>query len=125
MLDNATHSGSKLPVLVVDDEVLIRMMIADELRENGLPVIECGDADEALEVLQCGAPVSLVITDVRMPGSMDGAGLASVIKRDYPQLKVVLTSSEQPPAGVIFDHFIGKPWDFPSAVQHIKSIVGA
>lgn len=60
-----------------------------------------------------------------MPGSMNGVGLASVIKREYPELKVIITSSERPPHDAKFDHFVAKPWDIPNVIRHIKSIVGA
>jgi two-component system, response regulator PdtaR len=111
-------------VLLVDDEILIRIMIADELRDLGLAVIECGDADEALQVLQSGTPVSLVFTDVKMPGTMDGAGLANAIKREFPSVTVILTSAEVLPAGTHCDHFFAKPWDVPHVMRQIKSIVG-
>jgi CheY-like chemotaxis protein len=125
MLDTDTNPASKRPVLVVEDDVLVRIMVADELRENGLAVIECGDADEALDVLHSGTQVSLVVTDVRMPGSMDGAELATLIKRDFPTLKVILTSSEAPPSGAQFDLFVPKPWDLPKVVQRIRAIAGS
>ncbi len=124
LLDAHINSSAKPPVLVVDDEVLIRMLIADELRELGLAVIECGDADEALEVLHSGPPVSLVFTDINMPGTINGAGLASAIKVEFPDLVVLLTSAQTLPAGTRCDHFFAKPWDVPHVVRHIRSLLG-
>ena len=124
MLEAVADRDAKPPVLVVEDEILIRIMIADELRDLGLAVIECGDADEALQVLQSGIRVSLVFTDVKMPGTMDGVGLANAIKREFPALKVILTSAQILPIGTHCDHFFSKPWDVPHVVRHIKSIVG-
>jgi CheY-like chemotaxis protein len=60
--------------LLVEDEVLIRMMLADELRGRGFNVLEAQNADEALTLLQSGVPVGLVLTDVQLPGSLDGIG---------------------------------------------------
>ncbi len=123
-LEAVSNATTKPPVLVVDDEVLIRMLIADVLRDLGLVVIECGDAHEALDVLQSGTLVSLVFSDVRMPGSIDGAELATIVKRDYPGSKVILTSAQQIPAGAHCDHFFTKPWDVPHVVRHIQSLIG-
>ncbi|WP_454649287.1 response regulator [Bradyrhizobium liaoningense] len=125
MLDTDTNPLSKAPVLLVEDDVLVRTMVSDELRANGISVIECGDADEALEILQSRTRIALVVTDIQMPGSMNGVGLASVIKREHPELKVIITSSERPPDGAKFDHFVAKPWDIPNVIRHIKLIVGA
>ena len=72
-------------LVVVEDEVLVRMMLADQLREAGYRVVEASDADEALELLQHDAlDVKVVISDVQMPGSMDGIELARVIRSKYP-----------------------------------------
>jgi CheY-like chemotaxis protein len=83
--------------MVVEDEVLLRMMIADELRHSDLQVIECGNADEALDVLHSGTPVSAVLTDLRMPGSLDGVKLAKAVHDEFPDMRVFLTSSCAPP----------------------------
>ena len=80
-------------ILVVEDEVLVRMMLADQLREAGYRVVEASDADEALELLQHDAlDVKVVISDVQMPGSMDGIELARVIRSKYPFSKILLVS---------------------------------
>ncbi|MGY3449275.1 response regulator [Bradyrhizobium sp. USDA 4353] len=125
VLGTLTNRHAKHTVLVVDDEVIIRMMISDELRELGLNVIECGDADEALQVLACGAQVSLLFTDVRMPGTMDGVALASTVKQDYPELTVVLTSAQRMPPGALCDQFFSKPWDLALVMSYIRSVIGA
>jgi CheY-like chemotaxis protein len=79
-------------ILVVEDEVLVRMVIADYLRECGYRVIEAGSAEEAITVLTSPEPVEIVFSDVQMPGEMDGFGLATWIRRNQPWLKVLLTS---------------------------------
>ncbi|GAB0113484.1 response regulator [Acidisoma sp. C75] len=79
-------------MLVVEDEVLIRLVIADHLRESGYQVIEAGDAAEALGVLRSPAGVDAVFSDVQMPGDLDGFALAQWIKRHRPGVKVLLTS---------------------------------
>ncbi|MBW4022061.1 MAG: response regulator [Proteobacteria bacterium] len=79
-------------VLVVDDEVLVRMVIADYLRECGFRVIEAGSATEAITVLASPEPVDVVFSDVQMPGDMDGFGLATWVRRHQPWIKMLLTS---------------------------------
>jgi two-component system, response regulator PdtaR len=74
----------KLTVLVVEDEVFIRLMLADELRGEGLQVLEASNADEALTVLQSSLPVHLLFTDVRMPVRMDGVALAKAAHARFP-----------------------------------------
>src|SRR5438874_384004 len=67
-------------ILVVEDEVLVRMLIADQLRNAGYSVIEAADADEALALLAHTFNVNVVLSDVQMPGSLDGAGLARIVR---------------------------------------------
>src|SRR5262249_60223603 len=69
-------------ILFVEDEVLIRMAVADYLRDCGYRVIEAGNADEAIKVLCSNESVDVVCSDVQMPGSMDGFGLAQWIRRE-------------------------------------------
>jgi CheY-like chemotaxis protein len=78
-------------VLVADDDVLIRMVIADYLRECGFRVVEAANADEAVAVLDA-TPVDAVFSDVHMPGSMNGFGLAAFVRQRYPGVAVTLTS---------------------------------
>jgi CheY-like chemotaxis protein len=79
-------------VLVVEDEVLVRMVIADYLRECGYRVIEAGSAAEAITVLTSPEPVDIVFSDIQMPGEMDGFGLATWVRQNQPGLKVLLAS---------------------------------
>ena len=79
-------------ILVVEDDVLIRMDLADYLRECGYHVIEASNADEAMAVLQSGREVGVALADVQMPGSMDGFGLARWVRANRPNTKVILTS---------------------------------
>ena len=71
-------------VLVVEDESLVRMHIADTFRDAGLDVIEAENSDEAIATLESRKDISLVFTDVQMPGSMDGLRLARVVKAYLP-----------------------------------------
>jgi CheY-like chemotaxis protein len=112
-------------VLIVEDEVLLRLMIADELRSNGLSVVEAANADEALTVLQSSAPVDLLFTDVRMPGSMDGLALAALMRATQPELKIIVTSGQSPRSlpRDIADAFFDKPYNARTVVKRITALL--
>ena len=81
-------------ILVVEDEILIRMLIAGYLRDCGFKVIEAANGDEALVVLQQpDVAIDIVFSDVDMPGSLDGFGLAQWIRQNRPGMDVVLAGS--------------------------------
>jgi len=81
-------------ILIVEDEVLIRMAIAQYLRDCGYRVIEAASGDEALTVLQhLATRIDVVFSDIEMPGSVDGFGLSKWIRDNRPGLEVVLTGT--------------------------------
>ncbi len=79
-------------ILLVEDEALVRIGLAEFLRESGYRVLEANDAPEALAVLIAGPPVDLVLSDVRLPGDMDGFALGRRIKADWPEITFIATS---------------------------------
>jgi CheY-like chemotaxis protein len=82
-------------VLVVEDEVLVRMAVSQQLRQCGYIVVEAANADEALTVLrQDKISINIVLTDVDMPGSMDGFALATWVRQNRAEAKVILAGSE-------------------------------
>ena len=98
-------------VLVVEDEILIRLDLADILREDGYLVHEAADAREALALMQAVDAIGLVITDVRMPGEIDGLGLARRIRADWPGLPVVIASAHwQDDGEQLADRLVAKPY---------------
>ena len=98
-------------VLVVEDEVLIRVAACDELRARGYVVIEAVSADEALSVLRSPVQVNLVLTDLKMPGAMDGAALVKLIRAEFPFLKVIMVSGQAPDPAIraLLDGYFPKP----------------
>src|SRR5215475_2370985 len=85
--------ASKSVVLVVDDVVLVRMLIADSLRDRGFEVIEAGSGEEAIRIVESELPVSVVLSDIYMPAAeVDGLGLARWLRRHRPELKLLLGS---------------------------------
>jgi CheY-like chemotaxis protein len=79
-------------ILVVEDEVLVRMAISEYLRQCGFKVIEAGSSAEAITIIQSPVEVDLVFSDIRMAGRVDGIVLANWIRQHRPAIKVVLTS---------------------------------
>jgi CheY-like chemotaxis protein len=79
-------------VLVVEDEWIVRMSVADYLRGCGYRVLEAGNAAEAITALEADAGIAIVFSDVQMPGSMDGWGLARWVRQERPGVKIILTS---------------------------------
>lgn len=110
-------------VLLVEDEVLIRLMIAEELRGRGIQVLEASSAEEALTVLASALPVHLLFTDIHLPGAMNGVALASLARMRYPHLKLIITSSQEPAGAAIADSFIPKPYDLPAVTRQVEALL--
>jgi CheY-like chemotaxis protein len=114
------------PVLIVDDEALIRIRLALEFETAGFDVREASTAVEALALLQTGFPVSAIVTDLRMPGAVDGRVLVSWIRRHRPGIPVVVASGY--PAdledGTRLDcaAFVSKPYDAAQMVTLLRSL---
>lgn len=79
-------------MLVVDDDALIRDMLVMAFENAGVPVLEAPNADEAVGILEAGGPVRAVVTDVRMPGRLDGLGLTAWLAQHRPEAPIVVLS---------------------------------
>jgi CheY-like chemotaxis protein len=112
-------------VLIVEDEPFVRVTGADLLAEAGFEVLEAGSADEALRILEATPEVRVVFSDVEMPGSLDGLGLARRICRRWPTIGIVLTSGHRVRAEMIpcEGRFLTKPYDGQALVRQIEEIV--
>ncbi len=117
-------------ILLVEDEVLVRMPIAQYLRDCGYKVIEAVNADEAMTVLMHKETVvDIVFSDIEMPGAIDGFGLAKWIREHRPGLNVLLAGTvpravenakelcEQGP--------VPKPYEAQIVHNHIKRLLAA
>ena len=112
-------------VLVVEDEVLIRLMIADALRSEGLAVIEASSGDEALSVLQSALPIQLLLTDIRMATELDGLALARAARVARPGLKLIVASSQEASDEVanLADAYFSKPYALTAIIKRVKSLL--
>jgi CheY-like chemotaxis protein len=120
------HEVAKPVLLVVEDEVLLLICIADRLRDAGYSVIEAGDAVQAIDVLhRDDAGVELVFSDIQMPGSLDGVALARLVREQYPIIKVVLTSGRFATLDWIeHDGFFQKPYEADEVIEHVGQLLG-
>jgi two-component system, response regulator PdtaR len=132
---NASRNVSNEPVpaqlptvLVVEDEILVRTVIAAYLRDCGFDVIEAGNADEAIRVMGAGIRIDIVFSDVNMPGSMDGFGLAQWLRQERPDLKIILTSGAAQTAkdaGDFREHgpILAKPYDHAGLARQLRVLL--
>lgn len=117
-------------ILVVDDEVLICMVVCDYLRECGYRVVEAGNGDEAVTALKTDTHVDVVFTDVRMPGALDGFGLAQWVHRERPGVRVILTSGIARAAQEAGDlcedgSLLAKPYDPREVERRIRALLAS
>jgi two-component system, response regulator PdtaR len=112
-------------VLIVEDEPLVRLTGADLLAGAGFEVLEAGNADEALRILEATPQVRVVFSDVEMPGSLDGVGLARHICQRWSSIGIILTSGHRIREETIprDGRFLPKPYDGGALVRHIEEIV--
>lgn len=113
-------------ILLVEDDVLVRFITAELLRDAGCVVLEAVNAAEALALVSSGHSLDLVLSDIRMPGGMDGVALSYAVKAQQPLLPVVLASSHLPPdVSHGADAFLAKPYQPLQLIQLVNQIIGA
>ncbi|HEX9805873.1 MAG TPA: response regulator [Alteraurantiacibacter sp.] len=118
-------------ILVVEDEPLVRMALCDFLQECGFALAQAATAAEAITILQSDRPaIDLVFSDLRLPGTMDGFGLARWIKANRPGLRVMLTSGGDPKAQAaraadLDVPFVAKPYDVHGLAGTIRELIDA
>lgn len=108
-------------ILVVEDEILIRMCAASCLAEAGFEVIEAADAEEAMDAFDTRGDVALLFTDVNMLGPLDGIKLAWWVRSQRPGVPVIVTSGSATPTDVQIPsggRFLAKPY-LPEALPSI------
>jgi CheY-like chemotaxis protein len=122
-------STAPATILVVEDEVLIRLVIAEYLRDCGYRVHEAANAEQAMAVLQAPqVAIHIVFSDVMMPGEMDGFALARWIRDNHPRVDVVLTSGIERSADVAgmlceAGPLLKKPYEPQGVVDRIRQLI--
>lgn len=118
-------------VLLVEDEVLLRLAIAERLREHGFVVIEAANGEEARNLILAGVAADLVMSDIMMPGALDGAGLAVWLAAHGVKAPIILTSGLSQAlaeARARCPHvaaFLPKPYDSRQVINRIEAVIAA
>lgn len=114
-------------VLIVEDEFLLRIDAASMIEAAGFEVVEAANADEAIEILEARTDVSILFTDVQMPGSMDGLNLMRAVRGRWPPIKIVATSGHRdvrqadlPEGG----RFLPKPYNARQITGMLRDLAG-
>ena len=115
-------------VLIVEDDFLLRMDAAEMIKAAGFEVIEAGNADQAIEVLEARPDITVVFTDIQMPGSMDGLKLARAVRGRWPPIKIIATSGrlhvdevDLPEGG----RFLPKPYSHAQVTRVLRELTTA
>jgi CheY-like chemotaxis protein len=120
-----TILNKRLVVLVVEDEFLLRMNAAEMIADAGFDVVEAGNADEAIAILEARPDIHVVFTDIQMAGSMNGLKLAHFVRGRWPPIKIIATSGQHvfkegdlPEGGM----FLTKPYSFDSISAVLREL---
>jgi two-component sensor histidine kinase/DNA-binding response OmpR family regulator len=114
-------------VLVVEDEMMLRMRAVDIVEDAGFTPVEAVNADEALAILESCSDIELLFTDIQMPGSMDGLKLAHAVHERWPSIKIILVSGKLTPTDAekpIHSRFFGKPLEVKQMIAEMQEMIG-
>jgi CheY-like chemotaxis protein len=121
------HSVAPAVVLVVEDEILLRMSALDMVEDAGFTSVEAVDGDEAVAILESRSDIALVFTDIQMPGSIDGLELAHAVHERWPPIKIILASGRLQPANTDIppeSRFFGKPFEAREMIAEMQKMIG-
>jgi CheY-like chemotaxis protein len=114
-------------VLIVEDEMMLRMRAVDMVEDAGYTPVEALDAAEAVAILESRSDVALMCTDIQMPGQMDGVELAHTVHERWPKIKIIVVSGQLklpdldlPPRS----RFLGKPLDAVEVIAEMRDMIG-
>ena len=113
-------------VLVVEDEMLLRMRAVDIVEDAGFRAVEAVNADEALSILESRSDISLLLTDVQMPGGMDGLKLAHAVHDRWPAIKIIVVSGQVDPSDAerpADSRFFAKPLSVGRMITELQAMV--
>jgi two-component sensor histidine kinase/CheY-like chemotaxis protein len=125
MSSNTTASPAN--VLVVEDEMVLRMKALDMVEDAGFAAVEAINADEALAILESRSDISLLFSDIQMPGTLDGLTLAHAVHKRWPSIKIILVSGQvkltddDKPAN---SRFFGKPLEVTQMIAELQDMLG-
>jgi two-component sensor histidine kinase/CheY-like chemotaxis protein len=123
----ATGSTGVPNVLVVEDEMVLRMRAVDIVEDAGFTPVEAVNADEAIAILESRSDIDLLFTDIQMPGSMDGLKLAHAVHARWPSIKIILVSGQVKPSDAerpADSRFFGKPLGIGQMIHVLQAMIG-
>lgn len=113
-------------VLIVEDEPLIRTLCAEVFEDAGFSVLEASSGDAALAILADGIAVDAIVTDIRMPGAIDGLALRREVEQKWPDIKMVVTSGHMAVERAELSEnqvFVPKPYQFLELVRQVEALL--
>lgn len=120
-----TMTSESPSVLIVDDEAIVRMDLADLFRDAGLETFEAGSAEEAIRIMEANDRIRVLFTDIDMPGSMDGLKLSHYVRDRWPPIRIIVASghtfasaAQLPPLAT----FLPKPFQTGELDRIVRSI---
>lgn len=119
--------GKQSKVLVVEDEFLVRLTLAEALSDEGFQVLEAETGDAALPILQSHQEISLLLTDIQLPGTINGHALALKARENLPNLPIIFMTggADEETDGSARDVFISKPYTLANICQAAKRLTAA
>src|SRR4051812_5299200 len=114
-------------VLVVEDEMILRMRAVNIVEDAGFCPVEAVNADEAISILESRSDISLLFSDIQMPGSIDGLKLAHAVHERWPEIKIILVSGQISPSDdekPQDSRFFGKPIDSKQMIAELQDMIG-
>ena len=121
------HYTTHSTILVVEDELLIRLAISDYLRDCGYRVFEAANANDAQQILRADEPVEVLFSDIDLGPGMNGFALARWVRQEYPAVRIVLTSgvvrSAEDAAELCDGPFVRKPYSYEMLADQIKQML--
>src|SRR6266478_7449919 len=121
------HPVAPTTVLVVEDEMLLRMLAVDMVEDAGYISVEAVDAEAALAILESSLDIGLLFTDIQMPGKMDGLKLAHAVHERWPAIKIILVSGQVTPSEAdrpANSRFFGKPLEVQQMIAELQDMIG-
>src|SRR5215212_440783 len=121
------HPRIPAVVLIVEDEMVLRMRAVDMVEDAGYTPLEAMDAAEAVAILESRSDVALICTDIQMAGEMDGVGLAHAVHARWPTIRIIVVSGQLklqdldlPPRS----RFLGKPLNAGEVIAEMRDMIG-
>ena len=113
-------------ILIVEDDQLLRLLTVDIVEDAGFTALQADSADEAVAILEARSDIALLLTDINMPGSIDGLKLAHAVRNRWPPIKIIIVSSRVPDCVLPTDsRFFIKPYHGEELISEINSLMAA